>query len=693
MSASTLTPLRRARDRSNARSFRSEIQALRALAVLGVLVFHLWPEELPGGFVGVDVFFVLSGFLITDHLVRELASRGRISRPQFWARRARRLLPAAMLVLFFVSVVTLIWVPDTRWTQFGGEIVASAFYVENWALAAQSVDYMALSNVKSPVQHFWSLGVEEQFYLVWPVLLGAIWLFFRRRGGRTMRAVVVALAILTITSLIYSITLTALAPTVAYFSTFTRAWEFGAGATFAAIAARGGLRIPTRLAALTSWSGLGLIVASMTLFSGDTPFPSFTAALPVAGTLLVIASGRPLSGWGPRRLYELRAVQFVGDVSYGTYLWHWPLIILLPFVRGAPNGTIESVAILFASIALGWTSKVLLEDPIRTRSFLARARPRWSFAAVAVTTAAVSIATLPLVTHAIAAPETADRVGACYGASAMVDAACGPADEVPLLADLSSFSADLPPAEFLQCELSTNNGKFQRCDFGEQGARGPHVALLGDSHATRMAEPIRDLVAEQQGRLSTFLLSGCASMTRETTGSAWGFDAEYAETCRSVSQDMIEQIARDASIDVVVMTNRSRLYVSDDAERHPLTSDMVRDTVQEFQDAGKRVIVLRDPPERFAVPPQGGEGAADCPSRSEAPSDCALPRAAAEFADPMREGGTAAGADVVSLDDLLCTDTQCMSRIGGVVVYSDDNHLTRSFALSLLPQLRQRLSL
>ena len=693
MSAVSTPPVARARSRAGTATVRPEIQALRALAVLGVLVFHLWPASFPGGFVGVDVFFVLSGFLITDHLLRELQVHGRVSLPRFWARRARRLLPAALLVLVVVAVATRMWVPDTRWAQFGGEILASTFYVENWALAAQSVDYMALSNVKSPVQHFWSLGVEEQFYLMWPVLLGAVWWFTARRSGATLRAMTTVLAIVTAVSLLYSIVLTGLSPTVAYFSTFTRVWEFGAGSLLAIASARGGWRLSGRLGAAASWAGLGMILSAMALFTGATPFPSFTAALPVAGTLLVIIAGMPAPAWSPRPLYGLRPIQFVGDVSYGTYLWHWPLIVLLPFARNAPNGILVSFAILFGSIGLGWLSKTLVEDPLRTRSTLARARPRWSFVAVAATTTAIALGTAPLATYVIPAPADADRQAPCYDASAMSDPACGPADELPLVAPASSFAADLPPAEFLQCELSTNNGAFHRCDMGDLDAPGPHVALLGDSHATRVAEPIRDIVAEKQGRLSTFLLSGCAAMTRETTGSAWGYDAEYGEACRSVSQDMIEQIAADPSIGVVVLTNRTRLYVSDDVTHHPLTADMVEATVREFQDAGKRVIVLRDPPERFAVPPKGGESAADCLSRVESPSDCALPRAAAEFTDPMEAGATAAGAQIVSLFDLFCTDTQCMSRIGGVVVYSDDNHMTRSFALSLVPELRRRLAL
>lgn len=692
VSVALAPPALRRRVRERAQKVRQEIQALRALAVLGVVVFHLWPESFPGGFVGVDVFFVLSGFLITDHLLRELDAHGRVSLPRFWARRARRLLPAALIVLVFVAAGTWLWVPSTRWAQFGGEILASTFYVENWALAAQSIDYMALANVKSPVQHFWSLGAEEQFYLVWPVLLGLAWWFATRRTGKPVFAVRAALSIITAASLVYSIVLTALVPTVAYFSTFTRAWEFGAGALLAAFGGQM-VRSTRRTSSFLSWAGLAMILAAMVMYDGEIPFPSFTAALPVVGTLLVIFSGMPTSSWGPRHLYRLGPVQFVGDVSYGAYLWHWPLIVLLPFLRDAPNGILVSVGILIASVALGWASKTLVEDPFRTRSLIARSRPRWSFVAVGAATAVIALAVAPLAGYTVPAPTEADSSVPCLGATAMTDVACAPADEIPLVAPVSSYAADLPPQEIMECERATNAGEFRRCDFGETDAAGPSVALLGDSHATRMAEPLRDIVAERGGRFSTFILTGCSSVTQETTGSAWGYDAEYAEKCRAVSEEMIDQITDDSSIDTVVMTNRSRLYVTDDPGRHPLTAEMVSETVRTFQNAGKRVIVLRDPPEMNAFPPQGGGSASDCLARAESPAQCSLARPLAEFADPMRAGGEMSGAEVVSLDDLFCSDVECMSQIGGLVVYSDDNHLTRSFAMSLIPQLRDRLAL
>jgi peptidoglycan/LPS O-acetylase OafA/YrhL len=681
---------RRALDRT-----RPEIQALRALAVMGVVVYHLWPTRLPGGFVGVDVFFVLSGFLITDHLLREHEREGRISLGRFWARRARRLLPASLLVLVVVAAGVWFWVPDTRWAQFGGEIIASSLYVENWALAAQSVDYMALANVKSPVQHFWSLGVEEQFYLLWPLVVVVTYVAARRIGRRALPAVAIALVAVTAASFLYSVVLTAQTPTVAYFSTFTRAWEFGAGALLA-VAVRFGFRqLPAGVDAVASWVGVLVIAVTMFIYDAETPFPSYTAALPVAATVLVIAGGTSHARWSPARLFGARPVQFIGDVSYGTYLWHWPLIVLAPFALGSPNGILVSLAIIAASLLLGWASKRWVEDPVRTRSFLARARTRWTLIFTAAAMAATVAVAVPLATYTIAPPpaQAAGDQATCYGAAALSDATCEPAESIPLTASLSSFSLDLPPADILSCELPTTADDFRRCEFGEASAQGPHVALLGDSHATRWVEALAEVAAASDGRLSTFLVSGCASATDQLTGSAWGFEPVYAEQCRSTSQRMIEAIAADPSIDTVVMTDRTRLYVTDDAAFHPLTAEMVARTIEQFQASGKRVIVLEDPPEMNAVPPQGGGSAPDCLMNAASPEACSLPRTEAEFADPMRAGAELRGAESASLDDLFCDAQRCMAQIGGLVVYSDDNHLTRSYALSLVDELAARLSL
>ncbi|MDO9354042.1 MAG: acyltransferase, partial [Solirubrobacteraceae bacterium] len=306
---------------------RAEIQALRALAVGVVILGHSWPQAFSGGFVGVDVFFVISGFLITGHLVREVQRSDRISLIGFWARRVRRILPAAMLVLAVVIVATLAVVPESRWDTFLHEMRASGLYVQNWQLAGSATDYFAAAEgTQSPVQHYWSLSVEEQFYLVWPLLLGGAALFLRgpyRRPGLVMLMGGVAAV-----SLAYSIAETSSDPAAAYFVTPTRVWEFALGGLLSLLPVAAGHE---RRRAVVSWVGLLAIAVAVARYDDATAFPGYAALLPVLGTVAVVWAGLPRAPWSPSRLMAARPVQVVGGVSYSLYLWHWPLLILLPY--------------------------------------------------------------------------------------------------------------------------------------------------------------------------------------------------------------------------------------------------------------------------------------------------------------------------------------------------------------------------
>ena len=304
---------------------RPEIQALRAAAVLLVVVAHLWPSALPGGYVGVDVFFAISGFLITSLLLREIDRTGGLSLSDFWARRARRILPAALVTLLFCAIATILFVPLTYWQQFLAELRASTAYVQNWQLADSAVDYFAADNGPSPVQHFWSLSAEEQFYVVWPLLLLLAVGLTRGRAARVRRrAIVVTIGALTVASLAYSLHHTAANPAAAYFITPTRAWEFGVGGLLAMLPH---VERPAGVKwAVLSWVGLAGIGVAAAFFSPDTPFPGYAALLPVLGALAVIAAGAPTGRWAPTRGLELPPVQYLGNVSYSVYLWHWPLL-------------------------------------------------------------------------------------------------------------------------------------------------------------------------------------------------------------------------------------------------------------------------------------------------------------------------------------------------------------------------------
>ena len=350
-------------------SFRPELQGLRALAVGLVLLFHLWPNHVSGGFVGVDVFFVVSGFLITGHLYRELSTTGTIALGKFWARRVMRLLPLAFTVLVFSVIAMLFFVPQTVWGMNVRQILGSLFYVENWVLAADSVDYMAAENEPSLVQHYWSLSIEEQFYIVLPLLLLGTYLltkFLRKNkqgtGLDTQKIFIWALLGITVATFIFSVLYTNYNAAQAYFVTPTRFWEFSIGGLLAMLPAA--TKMPNQLQNLLGWAGVIAIVTAALAYDGNTAFPGYTALLPVIGAALFLRYGstQPVTGiywWA-----SLKPALRMGDWSYAIYLWHWPLIIVATY-------QIESFTwpykfgVIALTFILSAASQRFIEDPMR----------------------------------------------------------------------------------------------------------------------------------------------------------------------------------------------------------------------------------------------------------------------------------------------------------------------------------------
>jgi peptidoglycan/LPS O-acetylase OafA/YrhL len=345
-------------------ALRPEIQLLRALAVGAVVLHHGWPAVAPAGYMGVDVFFVVSGFLITGLLIRESERTGRISLRSFYVRRARRILPAAMVVLGFVSIMTLLVVPQAHWASYFRQILASALYVENWQLAADSQNPLRDELVSTPVQHYWSLSVEEQFYLIWPLLLIlALW-YARRSGRSSARTTFVVLGVVTAASFAHCLALTIQDHNLAYFSTLARTWEFGVGGMLAIVAGA----VPVgrdRLRSVAGWTGLLLIAVPIVTFREPEVFPGVVSLLPVTGALLFIWAGMPQGAWSPARVSALRPVQWMGDISYSLYLWHWPIFMFVPFITGVPSPGWLMVLLVVASFAVAAGSKRWIEDPIR----------------------------------------------------------------------------------------------------------------------------------------------------------------------------------------------------------------------------------------------------------------------------------------------------------------------------------------
>lgn len=336
---------------------RPELQALRALAVVAVVLNHSWPGIAPGGYVGVDIFFVVSGFLITRHLVREHERTGTISLKSFYLRRARRLLPAATIVLMAVAVMTFLVVPMRDWQNYFSQIGASALYVQNWALLATT------NGADTAVRHFWSLSVEEQFYLAWPllVLAGIAAASYVRRAPRGVLLAV--LGTVAAASFVYSILTTPGDYQLAYFSTFSRAWEFAVGGLLALLPAA--WRVTGRAADLLFWVGLALVMGSIVGFTDATAFPGALALIPVVGTLAIVFAANDAVPASARAITNLAPVQWTGDISYALYLWHWPVLVFAPLITGVPSESWFMVLLLGFAVMLSWGTTRFIENPVR----------------------------------------------------------------------------------------------------------------------------------------------------------------------------------------------------------------------------------------------------------------------------------------------------------------------------------------
>ena len=325
--------------------FRQDIQGLRALAVLLVILDHARIGPFHGGFIGVDVFFVISGFLITGLLVSEAERTGRASLLGFYARRARRILPAATLVILATVAASVYFLSAVEANGAIEDALWATFFAANFKFARDGTDYFQNDTPPSPLQHYWSLSVEEQFYLVWPLLvlllcLYAAWRARRSAGARSLgprvRDLGVSpLVVIVGVSFAYSVSFSTTDPVSAYFSPFTRAWELGFGALVACLSTRLILLKPS-VQALLSWAGLAAVVVAALVFDATTVFPGYAAAVPVVGTAALLAGGLRAASWGPQWLLSVRPMRLVGDWSYSLYLWHWPVLIIVS--RGVAAG-------------------------------------------------------------------------------------------------------------------------------------------------------------------------------------------------------------------------------------------------------------------------------------------------------------------------------------------------------------------
>lgn len=692
--------------------FRHDVEGLRAVAVLAVVLFHAAMPGVGGGFVGVDVFFVISGFLITGLLWREASSSGKVRLRRFYGARARRLLPASAAVGIATAIASAFLLPPLQVQAAMLDGIASALYVSNFWFILQLQNYFD-PNLLTPYEHYWSLGVEEQFYFVWPVLIiGTAWVMRRARRRRKGPAVastkpfLIVLILVAAASLALAVTTTFLLPSVAFFSLFTRAWQLAVGGLVALTVSQW-CRVPGKFAAMAGWGGLAMILLACTLLSKNTPYPGVAALLPTLGTALVIGAGCSAPSHGCGRLLAWSPMQAVGRVSYSWYLWHWPVLLFAPLLMGQSLGLAGRLTAVLVSGGLAVLTLHLIENPLRFAAPL-RKSPTKSLALGGVATAA---AVAVCVTVMVSVPSPVGR-GSPVAPVAFTLASPPPGHtrqtydaainemfarvqaEVAASADLNTVPSNLNPP--LADAVNEAQGMLQTgclrsffqvgqpdCAAGDTAATTT-VALVGDSNAT-MWVPAFDEFASQKGwRLETLSTQGCPPMDLPITGPVRRL--LYAN-CTQWRGEIIDHLT--ATHPRLVVLSVWRGYGGSGLGWEPgFTSyapewmESMTRLVRQLGSTGAEVLVLGPIPNPHSM-------VSICLSdHLDDATACSVPRSKA-----VNEAGIAAesaatgagGGRYVDLTGLFCTADRCPVIVGDTLVYSDQTHVTAAYSRLLAP--------
>ena len=701
-------------------SIRKDIQALRALAVMAVFVYHMRPGYLTGGFVGVDIFFVLSGFLISSHLIHELQRDGKISFSKFWARRARRLLPASLTVLLASAIGVWLLAPTALQERFYRDISAATVYVANWVFAFDSVDYLAAENSPSVVQHFWSLGVEEQLYLAWPLILAAAWLI----GSKFLKAqlsLAITLSVIAAASLFYSAALVFDNNPIAYFSTFSRAWEFASGALLALwmVSRKAESQASNGVRLAAAWAGWLSIAGFMFFFEASAGFPGLNAVIPVVATVLIIWANDPTGALSPKPILDLKPIQFLGDASYSIYLWHWPILIFVGFNYSTIPARVLPI-IFLVTLALSWLSLRFVENPFRKGRLVKALPPKRTFIALAAGMAVLvassqsaSAVVMQQIANERSASQTIEEELArtleaqlaqadgdvvqakvwdqisCMGPAFMVEPECASFvwdTVVPGVAVKEETAHDVEPLYRIGSEKGClawgDDYSMIECVYGVEG--GTRMALIGDSHAYHWLPAFAKMAKQNNIELHFVARAGCPAneLPRQASG-------DHVRGCFSWQQEMQTWMTESPKFETVVISNFSGTRfegAGDYGARHDASIEGYKQAWQPIINTGTELVVMHDTP--FI-----GQDAWECVvNYAEDMSRCDSTLAEIESNyDDSAAAATELELRTIDFTKYFCQQEMCPMAIGGIRVYRDSNHMSGTFNLLMTPYLRQEL--
>jgi len=661
-----------------AQGFRLDIQGIRGLALVLVLCCHARLPWAQGGYVGLDVFYVLSGFLITGLILTEIQRSGGLSLVRFYARRARRLLPLAVTVLAVTVVVSALVFSPVRAGHVAGDAIAAALYIVNWRFVSEAVDYFAFQSPDvSPIQHYWSLSLEEQFYLAWPMLVFGVLAVARLRGGGHRALLAALLTVLTGASLAYGIWFSRFAADEAYFSSLARGWELGLGCVLALVLPAG-LRLPRAASGLLAGAGVGALVWATVTFTEDLPYPGWHALIPTLATVAVIVAGTSAVSSAPTRLLTLGPLQYLGRISYAWYLWHWPALVFAAALLG-PLTPLQSVAVTLVAWIPTVLSHHLVEERFRRSKTLARSPGRSLRVGVGFTAAAVVLAmtvialqpTVPVASSAAAVGARAAEQGAVLQRAATA-----------IRPDLRTAHTDRGTPFADGCHIKNDpRVRSPACAYGKRDSP-TRVVLWGDSHGLQYADGMIALAQRRGWRLESLSQANCTPA-----------DVPLRAQCDTWRENTLRRIASERPALIVVATGTQAPYrVRAGGKRlgrkasEPLLEAGMERTLRRLKRTGAQVVLIRDQAQLSVDP-------ADCAAENiDHLAACSFrPRRPAALAFDVKAARRVPGVRIVDPQPLLCPDDRCPVVIGNVLVYRDNYHLSGTFSRTMARWLGRKL--
>ncbi|AKG03792.1 acyltransferase [Salimicrobium jeotgali] len=646
--------------------FRPELEGVRAVAALLVAIYHIWLGSVSGG---VDVFFIVSGYLITTSLLSRMVKYGRINLAEYLLGLGKRLFPVAYVVIITVALLSIVIMPLSQWPQLISHMFSSAFYFQNWQLAFNAVDYLAQTNNSSPFQHFWALSLQGQFYVTWPLVIFLSVMLAKKLLKTPVRKTLLGvLAFIFIASMSYSIYITEVNQPWAYFDTFARAWEFSLGGMLALLLPY--LRLPKSFSFVLGWAGLAVICLTGILVPVSTMFPGYAALLPISGVIMVILAAETGHGFGVEKLLGSKPFMYFGGISYGFYLWHYPLLIFYYNYFGTDTIPFQwGVLLLVVTFLLSVVSVRLVENPIRTINLREAKRK-----VAAVLVALVVPVLVVYFSWDIYASQAKDDLNDDYnqqdypGALAIDEGVDAPDGVEPILnppgseSNLPDFYSDK------DCYTDLEEEGVSHCSYGQTENPDYTVALVGGSHTGHWFPALDRLSDELNMQIDVYNKDGCRFTTDD-------FGGAMNESCMEWNEKVIEPLLEDPPEMVFGTATVNNMQ------------KVPEGYIEQWEklDGVTEVFAIRDNPRM-------GERIPEC-LETKSEEECSIEREGSLPKTPPWEitEGIPDNVTFADLSEYFCDEDTCHSVVGNVIVYRDVHHISNLYSYTLAEPLKKPL--